>query len=43
MGSSVLSSPILADETLFIATRDKLFAISPGKKGESTSAAGGGK
>jgi len=43
MGSSVLSSPILADETLFIATREKLWAIQPGKKGESADAAGGGK
>ena len=43
MGSSVLSSPILADETLFIATREKIFSIKPGKKGEAAAAAGGGK
>ena len=43
MGSSVLSSPILANDTLFIATREKVFAIKPGKKGESADAAGGGK
>ena len=43
MGSSVLSSPILANETLFIATREKVWAIQPGKLGESADAAGGGK
>ncbi|MGI8981673.1 MAG: PQQ-binding-like beta-propeller repeat protein [Pirellulaceae bacterium] len=43
MGSSVLSSPILANDTLFIATREKIFAIKPGKAGESPAAAGGGK
>ena len=42
MGSSVLSSPILANETLFIATREKIFAIKPGKKGDAAAAAAGG-
>ena len=43
MGSSVYSSPIVADETLFIATKEKVFSIKPGKKGESAEGAGGGK
>ena len=30
-------------DTLFIATREKIFAIKPGTKGESANAAGGGK
>ena len=42
VGSSVYSSPIVADETLFIATKDKVFSIKPGKKGEAAAGAGGG-
>lgn len=42
VGSSVYSSPIVADETLFIATKDKVFSIRPGKKGEAAAGAGGG-
>ncbi len=43
MGGSVFCTPILANDTIFIATPNNLFAIKPGKKGESADAAGGGK
>lgn len=43
VGSSVYSSPIVANDTLFISTKDKLFSIKPGKKGESNAGAGGAR
>ena len=34
MGSSVYSTPVVANGVLFIANRDRLFAIAPGSSAE---------
>ena len=34
MGSSVVSAPIVANDTMFIANRNRIFAIQEGAKSE---------